>query len=390
MFLQFIGLASCAQYAFLYAGSSYFYNYRHQADIFTIYNQLLSRGFTPSNIALYAYDDIAQDFSNPYKGQIFHTIDHKVNVYPGTDAIDVKKQGVTDQAFYDAITNLPTTSNDYVFIYYDNHGGPGILGTPNGYEIEADKVSESFESASKSQLYKQCLFMIEACYSGSVAEVITASNLAIITAANNAESSYAAVYDEELGTYLSNEFTNYFISLIDENPTITVGELFTTLQKETEESHVCFYGDETIQKVPISTFIGTPNKKVKTNKINKKEMKLVKQKEATEKTLKFMSNHEKASVRSRARLHMLKLKAQTEKLEAVLDLLVKYVDPKNYEKIMNDNQTKLTKTYFEVLKVFRERIGEINPDDYGRFNVLKALTASHSKEEIIQGIFAVL
>lgn len=329
-------------------------------------------------------------YINIYKSEIFHTIDHKVNVYPGTDAIDVKKQGVTDQAFYDAITNLPTTSNDYVFIYYDNHGGPGILGTPNGYEIEADKVSESFESASKSQLYKQCLFMIEACYSGSVAEVITASNLAIITAANNAESSYAAVYDEELGTYLSNEFTNYFISLIDENPTITVGELFTTLQKETEESHVCFYGDETIQKVPISTFIGTPNKKVKTNKINKKEMKLVKQKEATEKTLKFLSNHEKASVRSRARLHMLKLKAQTEKLEAVLDLLVKYVDPKNYEKIMNDNQTKLTKTYFEVLKVFRERIGEINPDDYGRFNVLKALTASHSKEEIIQGIFAVL
>ena len=89
-------------------------------------------------------------------------------------------------------------------------------------------------------------------------------------------------------------------------------------------------------------------------------------------------------------MQMLRNKALSEKLEAVLDLLVKYVDPKNYDKIMNDTTSKITKNYFQVLKVFTQRFGEINPDDFGRLNVLKALAATHTKAEIVQGIFAVV
>lgn len=387
MFLL-IGFASCAQYAVLYAGSNGFWNYRHQADIFTIYGQLLDRGYTTSNIALYAYDDIASDPENPYAGQVFHTVDHKTNVYPGSSAINYKGDDVNAQAMYDAISKLPTTSQDYVFVYYDNHGGPGILGTPGSEFIEAEQLSAAFTTASESNLYKQCLFLIEACYAGSVAEAFTAENLATITASNNQESSYAAVYDEEVGTYLSNEFTNNFIALIDENPEITVGELYTTLKKETQESHVTYYGDESIQSVPLSYFIGTPNKVLTNNRVAHAEK--ATPRDATEKTLAFYSEHSKASIRARARLQLLRLKAQTEKLEAVLDLLVKYVDPKNYEKIMKDTDSKITPEYYQVLSVFSKKIGDINPDDYGRFNVIKALCAMHSKAEIIQGIYAVL
>lgn len=212
---------------------------------------------------------------------------------------------------------MPTTSDDYVFVYYDNHGGPGTLGTLDVLrDITAEKLSESFSKVGESNLYKQCLFIIEACYSGSVAEVLTAPNLATTTAANSHESSYAAVYDEEIGTCLSNEFTNYFISYIDENPSATVGELFKYLQKNTERSHVCFFGDESIQSVSMSTFIGNPKKKVLTKPVNKEDIKAVEPRKATEKTFKFLSEHPKASICSRSRLQLLRLKAQTEKLEA--------------------------------------------------------------------------
>lgn len=388
MFLL-LNLVSCAQYALLYAGSGTYINYRHQADIYTIYTQLLARGFTASNICLFAADDIANNYENPYKGQVFHTLDHKTNVYPGSAAINVRGKNVTDEALYNGISNLPTTSNDYVFIYYDNHGGPGILGTPNSQEITADKLSEALNTAASSNLYKQCLFIIEACYSGSVAEVFKAPNLATITAANNAESSYAAVFDEELGTYLSNEFTNYFVALIDENPEITISDLYWTLKQKTALSHVCYFGDESIQSVSLSTFIGTPNKVIHHN-LDRKEFKAVTPHEATEKSLEFLSQHDKASIRSRARLQLLKYKALTEKLETVLEMLVQYIDPKNYEKIMNDTQAKITPTYFQVLRVFMQKFGEVNPDDYGKFNILKALAATHTKAEIVQGIFAVL
>lgn len=390
MFLFLFSLASCNKFALLYAGSNGFYNYRHQADIFTIYNQLIDRGFQNMQIALFAYDDIASDPSNPFTGQVFHTLDHKTNVYPGSAKINMKGDQVTAHTFENGISTLPTTRNDYIFIYYDNHGGPGILGTPVGDSIYADDLAQAFTNSSTKKHFKKCLFIVEACYSGSVAEVIKADNVAIITAANDQESSYAAVYDSTVGTYLSNEFTNYFISFIDEEPEMTVGELFTNLKESTQQSHVCYYGDESVQSLSLSLFIGTPSTKKISKKVNKKSLQLLKPKDATEKTLKFLSQHSKASIRARARMQMLRNKALSEKLEAVLDLLVKYVDPKNYDKIMNDTTSKITKNYFQVLKVFTQRFGEINPDDFGRLNVLKALAATHTKAEIVQGIFAVV
>lgn len=86
------------EHAVLYAGSNTFWNYRHQADIFTIYNQLLVRGFTTDNIQLYAFDDIATEPENPFTGQVFHSIDHKINVYQGSDAINVKVIDANPQA----------------------------------------------------------------------------------------------------------------------------------------------------------------------------------------------------------------------------------------------------------------------------------------------------
>ena len=162
-----------------------------------------------------------------------------------------------------------------------------------------------------------------------------------------------------------------------------------TLKEYTQKSHACYFGDESMKSLSLSTFIGTPQRTISHNK-NRASFQLVKPREATEKTLKFLSEHSKASIRSRARLQQLRLKAQSEKLEAVLDLLVKYVDPKNYNKIMNDTKSKITPTYYDVLRVFTKQFGEINPDDFGRFNVIKALAATHTKTEIIQGIFAVI
>lgn len=390
MLFYLVELAFSAQFAVLYAGSGTFRNYRHQADIYTIYNQLLARGFTPKNIGLYAFDDIATDPRNPFIGQVFHSIDHKINVYPGSDAINFKGADVTPEAFYDSITKLPTTSNDYVFIYYDNHGGAGILGTPDIYkDIMADQLAECFNKASASNLYKKCLFFIEACYSGSTGKLLTAPNLATITASMYNESSYSAIYDEQIGTYISNVFTNNFITYIDQEPSSTVGELYEYLQKNTERSHTCYFGDESIQSISLSNFIGTPNKII-AQPVNNANIRAVKPSEATEITLKFLSNHEKASIRAQARIELLRLKAQTEKLEAVLEMLVRYVDPKNYDKIMNSKEQNITKNYFEVLRIFREKFGEINPDDLGKLNVLVSLASMHTKAEIVQGIYAVI
>lgn len=239
------------------------------------------------------------------------------------------------------------------------------------------------------KLFKKCLFLIEACYSGSTGKLLTAPNLATITASMYNESSYSAIYDEEIWTYISNEFTNNFITHNDQEPSINVGELYSYLQKNTEKSHTCFFGDESIKSLSLSSFIGKPIKTL-THPVNKELIKELKPREATEITLKFLSKHKKASIRARSRIELLRLKALTEKFQVVLEMLVRYVETNEYDRIMKEKQVDLSPVYFEVLKIFREKFGEINTDDLGELGVLASLTNLHAKEEIVQGIFAVV
>merc|ERR1712056_95818 len=62
---------------------------------------------------------------------------------------------------------LKSTSKDRVFVYYTDHGGPGILGVPDG-------VKGGF---------KELLFYLEACESGSIfSKLLKAPNAKAVTA----------------------------------------------------------------------------------------------------------------------------------------------------------------------------------------------------------------
>lgn len=104
----------------------------------------------------------------------------------------------------------------------------------------------------------------------------------------------------------------------------------------------------------------------------------------------YLVDHEKASIRAQACLEMLKRNSMTERLETILELITQYVDPKNFNRYLVETSSEITKNYSDFLRVFLERFGDVNPDDYGRFTVLKELAAFHSKAEIIQAIFAVI
>lgn len=374
MFLYLIGIASCANYAILYAGTRDYYNYRFQADACVLYNKLYDRGFSRDNIYLYAYDDIALNTENPYKNHIYHEIHHKKNFYPGTQHIKVKGDDVTPQSFYDVITSLPATSEDYVFVFYGGNGGKGVFSAPTDDLILAQDLANAFNKASSH--YKQCLFFAEASFAGSVAKEVKAPNLAIITSANEEETSYAAVYDTKVKAYLSNECSNHLIDILDKQPTITVGELFDQIKTLTLESHVCYYGDESIKNEPISKFFGTP----------KNSSKLI----SKRKSLSKISRQNEAYRNARASIQRLRHKAQKEELQLVLEKIVKHVDSKNFDKIMNDKSSKVTLDYLKVLKVFQQKFGRIDTNDTESLNVLKSLSAAHSKKEIIRAIFAIL
>ena len=246
--------------AVLFAGSGGWENYRHQADIWTIYQDLIKRGFNKNEISIACFDDIAENQKNPYKGQIFHDEDHSENVYGGSDSLTYKDK-ITPQTFYDMLLNVGTNQNDNVFIYYDDHGGQGILSVLNevsGY-ISVKDLSNALIEMNNKRLFKNFLFIIEACNSGSIGQFIeytltsmNITNIAIITAARANESSLSDNYDKWISAPLSNQFTASFLDKIRESPDCSIDELFNYLETSTKFSVPLYFGDNKIKNLKIS------------------------------------------------------------------------------------------------------------------------------------------
>merc|ERR1712113_448682 len=89
---------------------------------------------------------------------------------------------------------LKSTSSDHVFVYYADHGGVGILGVPTGAKggyIHAADINKAIETLQSKGGYKELLFYLEACESGSIFNnLLKAPNAKAVTAANSKEPSY--------------------------------------------------------------------------------------------------------------------------------------------------------------------------------------------------------
>ncbi|KAF3942539.1 hypothetical protein CMV_030814, partial [Castanea mollissima] len=60
--------------------------------------------------------------------------------------------------------------NDRIFVYYSDHGGPGVLGMPNLPYVYAMDFLEVLKKKQASGTYKKMVIYVEACESGSVFE----------------------------------------------------------------------------------------------------------------------------------------------------------------------------------------------------------------------------
>merc|ERR1712232_1236171 len=114
------------------AGSRTYRNYRHQADACHAYQVAKRNGIPESQIILLAYDDIANNKENPFKGQMFNKPTPKgtpgVDVYDGCK-ISYSGSQVTAENFLKVLSGdssasgsvLKSTSSDHVFVYYTDH-----------------------------------------------------------------------------------------------------------------------------------------------------------------------------------------------------------------------------------------------------------------------------
>nr|KYP38665.1 Vacuolar-processing enzyme [Cajanus cajan] len=283
------------KWAILVAGSNGYGNYRHQADICHAYQILKKGGLKDENIVVFMYDDIAFDPQNPRAGVIINK-PNGPNVYEG-----VPKDYVGDAAnaknFYAVLSGnrsalsggsgkvVDSGPNDTIFIYYSDHGAPGLVTMPVGEYVMANDFVNVLKKKHDAKSYKKMVIYLEACESGSMFEGILPNNISIYaTTASNADEDSFAYYcphsypspPTEYTTCLGDVYSISWLEDSDKNDmTIeTLQQQYETVRRRTlignvdTSSHVKQYGDRKFENDTLATYIGAPVKTNPTNSAN--------------------------------------------------------------------------------------------------------------------------
>lgn len=152
-----------------------------------------------------AYDDIANNAANPFKGKVFNK---PTNAQPGVDVyggckIDYKGASVTPENYLNILKGLPTTGgdgrvlksglNDTVFLNFADHGAAGLIAFPSEYLYSTDLIA-ALNSMTTNKQYSQMTYYLESCESGSMFTSLPKNTKIYAVSASNPDESSWGTY----------------------------------------------------------------------------------------------------------------------------------------------------------------------------------------------------
>ncbi|XP_009764212.1 vacuolar-processing enzyme-like [Nicotiana sylvestris] len=276
--------ATGTKWAVLVAGSNEWDNYRHQADVCHAYQLLKKGGLKDENIIVFMYDDIAYNKNNPRPGVIINS-PHGHDVYKGVPKDYTGKDCNADNFFAVILGNKSALTggsgkvvengpNDYIFIYYADHGAPGLIGMPSGDDVYADDLIKVLIKKHTFGIYSKLVFYMEACESGSMFDGLLPKGLNIyVTTASKPDEGSWATYCISLGdedvVCLGDLYSVAWLedSDLHDRQVETLEKQYQLVRKRTlnngtvEGSHVMQYGDLHISEDPLFRYMGSNSAK---------------------------------------------------------------------------------------------------------------------------------
>lgn len=237
------------KWALLVASSKDWKNYRHQADILSVYQMIRERGYPDDHIILIMEDDLAQNPKNPFKGEVKTDL-AEANLYQNFD-IDYKMSDLAPTDIMNILSGKKTsrtpiviesTDKDNILIFWSGHGTQAELCWGDEFMgVRKEMVSNTLKQMAKEKKYRKMLFLIEACYSGSIVKDIQIPGALFITAANDKETSKADNFSNQLGVWMTNRFTYGLREQLETDMSVPLRDLYYRLFINTIGSHVMVY-----------------------------------------------------------------------------------------------------------------------------------------------------
>lgn len=249
------------QYAVLVQGSEGLKNYRHQADVLSMYQLLRKNGFDDDHIILIVDGALAQDNGNPEKGIIRTSMTGK-DLLGGTDGlpkavIDYDAATLTPADIADILLGrqssklpvvLPRDNGNNVLFFWSGHGRSTSHGGSDEFEWRDAWAGHGFTASLMKQTAnemltqgycRKLLVVVEPCYGEVVIRPLEGIQgvLAISGAAAN-EQSWSDNWRDPGLFWMCDRFSQNFVNGFNANPDTNFRDLYLYCSQHTMGSHV--------------------------------------------------------------------------------------------------------------------------------------------------------
>ena len=188
--------------------SRFWFNYRHVANVLSIYQTVKRLGIPDSHIILMLADDMACNPRNPYPGTVYNNANRYVNVYDNNVQVDYRGFDVTVDNFIRILTDrlprgtpiskrLRSDSDSNILIYLTGHGGDGFLKFQDSEELTSHEFADAIEQMRLMSRYNEIFFMIDTCQAATMFQEIYSTNVLSIASSSFGEDSLSVSYKKK-------------------------------------------------------------------------------------------------------------------------------------------------------------------------------------------------
>ena len=225
-------------------GSNGYINYRHQADVLSIYQALRRGGYPDDHIILILDKDMAYDPQNPEPG-VVRTSPNGPDLLGGTTAgsgigaaeIDYNNADLTVADVADILAGrqserlpvvlpvvVPQGEGNNVLFYWSGHGRSASRGgadefcwrdTRSGNGFSADLLRQTAQQMQ----FRKLLVVAEPCYGECVIRAVDGiPGVLAMSGANSQEQSWADSWNDRANVWMCDRFSQNLVSCLSDNP----------------------------------------------------------------------------------------------------------------------------------------------------------------------------
>ncbi|KAL1871571.1 hypothetical protein VTK73DRAFT_2035 [Phialemonium thermophilum] len=244
----FAGAEHTSNWAVLVSTSRFWFNYRHLANVLSIYRTVKRLGIPDSQIILMLPDDMACNPRNAFPGTVYSNADRAVDLYGDNIEVDYRGYEVTVENFIRLLTDrvgdemprskrLLTDDRSNILVYMTGHGGNEFLKFQDAEEIGAFDLADAFEQMWEKKRYHEILFMIDTCQANTMYSKLYSPNIIATGSSELDQSSYSHHADNDVGVAVIDRYTYYNLEFLetqvrDLSSRKTVGDLFDSYDYE--------------------------------------------------------------------------------------------------------------------------------------------------------------